>query len=117
MRTFDLYQQLALATAAYPLRGKNLLYPALKLAGEAGEAADKIGKQWRNIGKEGVISADDLPQDKKDALILELGDVLCYIAALADELGIPLEEIAIQNIEKLRGRHARGTIKGEGDNR
>ena len=54
---------------------------------------------------------------EKDALILELGDVLWYIAALADELGIPLEEIAIQNIEKLRGRHARGTIKGEGDNR
>ncbi len=31
---------------------------------------------------------------------LELGDVLWYIAAIADELGIPMEETAVKNIEK-----------------
>lgn len=117
MKTFDEYQAAALATAGYPLKGKNLLYPSLKLAGEAGEAADKVGKLWRNIGKEGVISAEDLTPEKKEALILELGDVQWYIAALAMELGISLEEIALKNIEKLAGRRERGTIKGEGDNR
>lgn len=117
MKTFEEYQTAALKTATYPMRGQNLVYPAMKLAGEAGEACDKVGKSWRNLGRDLPISADDLTEEKKEALILELGDVLWYIAALADELGIEMEEIAVKNIEKLTGRHERGTIKGEGDNR
>ena len=48
---------------------------------------------------------------------LELGDVLWYISALADDLGVTLEEIAQANVDKLRSRMERNKIKGSGDNR
>jgi len=48
---------------------------------------------------------------------LELGDVLWYISALADDLGVTLEEIAQANVDKLQSRKERGKIGGSGDNR
>ena len=39
---FDLYQDAAESTAVYPKKGDNLYYPALGLAGEAGEVCEKI---------------------------------------------------------------------------
>ena len=108
------YQDLALKTASYPSVERNTIYPALKLAGESGEVADKIGKWWRNNN---ITEGDQLDKDQKLALTLELGDVLWYIAALAGELNISLEEVADRNIDKLQDRKKRNVIKGEGDNR
>jgi NTP pyrophosphatase (non-canonical NTP hydrolase) len=99
-------------TAIFP-RNDNLdiIYPALKLAGEAGEVAEKVGKAIR----------DDISkfQEKAylDGLAKELGDVLWYVAALADSIGYDLSEIAQMNLEKLNSRQARGVISGSGDNR
>ena len=45
--TMNEYQEKAGTTAAYPSMGENLCYPAMKLAGEAGEYCDKVGKRWR----------------------------------------------------------------------
>lgn len=131
MKTFQEYYDAAMKTVAYPLAGKNMMYPAIKLAGEAGEAADKIGKHVRNKTGE-LLTEDDYREDQcylfaqcsvslsleeKRQLIRELGDVLWYIAALAYELNVPLEKIAEMNIEKLTLRHRKGTLLGEGDNR
>lgn len=44
-------------------------------------------------------------------------DVLSYVAMAAEELGVSLEMIAGDNLEKLSERKRRGTLKGEGDNR
>ncbi len=55
--------------------------------------------------------------EMKEAIIMEVGDTLWYISALATELGVPLEDLAYKNIEKLTGRKIRGTIGGSGDNR
>ena len=114
---FNEYQELIKKTWGYPNAGKNLIYPALKLAGESGEAADKIGKWWRNKDILGVLNSRDLTEEETQALILELGDVLWYLAALSIELNLPFEEIAKENIKKTHGRLERGTVKGEGDNR
>ena len=108
------YQIKALDTASYPRVGYNTIYPALKLAGEAGETADKIGKWWRNHG---IVDGQHLSEKQKEELVLELGDVLWYIAALGMEIGVSLSDIANKNKEKLQSRKERGVIKGEGDNR
>lgn len=107
---FDVYQDEAETTAVYPNKGNNLCYPALGLAGEAGEVCEKIKKIIRD--KEGVPTNADL-----DDLSKELGDVLWYISAVATELDISLASIAERNLIKLKDRENRGVLKGSGDNR
>jgi NTP pyrophosphatase (non-canonical NTP hydrolase) len=97
---FEDYQSAASQTALYPNRMKNLEYPTLGLAGEAGEVANIVKKIQRDHG--GTIT-DDTRAMLKD----ELGDVLWYISACADELGLTLTEIAEYNVNKLAKRHGR----------
>jgi NTP pyrophosphatase (non-canonical NTP hydrolase) len=106
----DEYQERARATARYPVIGHPVIYPALGLTNEAGEVAGKIKKIFRD--KDGVIDSGDIL-----ALKSELGDVLWYLAQLATELGLSLDEIASHNIDKLQDRLSRGTIHGDGDER
>ena len=47
----------------------------------------------------------------------ELGDVLWYVAQLASELDLDLDEIAQANLEKLLSRQRRGVLSGSGDDR
>lgn len=51
----------------------------------------------------------------RDALALELGDVLWYLRELCTRLGIRLEDVAAGNIAKLADRASRGVLSGEGD--
>jgi len=104
------YQQAAGRTALYPDRGQNPLYPTLGLCGEAGEVADKVKKVLRDHG--GVFSTE-----RRQAIALELGDVLWYVAQLAHELGVSLEEIASANLAKLADRADRNVLGGSGDRR
>ena len=85
----------------------NIYYLTIGLAGESGEVAEKIKKGIRNNG--GKLDVD--------AIVKELGDVLWYIAILADFLEVSLEEVAGINIAKLADRKKRGVIKSEGDDR
>jgi len=87
-----------------------IVYPTLGLANEAGEVAGKVKKIFRDRG--GVITDAD-----REALALELGDVLWYVSELCTRLGIPLGEVAAMNIAKLADRAARGVISGDGDHR
>lgn len=97
---FEEYQEAASRTALYPNRLKNLEYPTLGLAGEAGEVANIVKKIQRDFG--GQIT-DEIRLKLKD----ELGDVLWYISACTDELGLTLNEIAEYNVAKLAERHNR----------
>lgn len=114
IQTFHEYQQAALGTATYPDLGKNMVYPALGLVGEAGEVAEKVKKFWRNLG---ITNAGELNAEQKTTIVKEMGDVLWYLAALAEELSVDLTYVAGLNIEKLQDRRARGVVKSEGDNR
>lgn len=108
--TFDEYQKKAASTAIYPNRGSNLVYPALGLAGEAGEVANKIKKIYRD---DNAV----LTQERREQLSLELGDVLWYVSALCDELRLTMDEVARINTRRLAERYEKGSIFGSGDNR
>lgn len=102
--TMNDYQRLAADTAIYS-SAHRLLYPALGLAGEAGEVANKIKKMLRDN------------KFDRDGVAAELGDVLWYVAALARDLNVDLQDLAMGNLEKLYSRKERGTLGGNGDNR
>jgi NTP pyrophosphatase (non-canonical NTP hydrolase) len=104
------YQDKALETAIYPNQGSNFAYPALGLAGEAGEVADKLKKVIRDNG--GILT-----DAVRDAVAGELGDVLWYVSVLASEIDYSLDEIMAKNLAKLNSRKERGVISGSGDNR
>ena len=107
---FNTYQKNARITAQYPNLGSNFIYPTLGLVGEAGEVAEKVKKVIRD--KKGIF--DD---ESKKGLKKELGDVLWYISNLCTEFNFSLEDIALQNLEKLKKRAAKGQISGSGDDR
>jgi NTP pyrophosphatase (non-canonical NTP hydrolase) len=100
--SLDEYQERVMTTAIYK---DKILYTALGLCGEAGEVAEKI-KKWLRDGE-----LDDIELAK------ELGDVMWYVAALSNDLGYDLSEIAEMNLIKLQSRKARGMLGGSGDNR
>ena len=104
------YQNQSRTTAVYPNAGANLTYPALGLCGEAGEAAEKVKKAIRDDGGQ-------LTPARRAALAAELGDVLWYLAQLATEAGLDLDEIAEENLHKLLSRRERGVLQGSGDRR
>lgn len=108
----DTYAAEAAQTAVYPNAGTGstdaLAYATLGLTGEAGELANKVKK---------ILRGDPRGWDTREAMISELGDVLWYVAALAAELGISLDDVATLNLAKLSERANQGTIKGDGDNR
>ena len=104
------YQDKSRSTALYPNAGNNLIYPTLGLSGESGEVADKVKKVLRD--KNGVFEKED-----KDQIMMELGDVLWYVAQLSTELGFDLNDVAKANLNKLFSRLERGKISGSGDRR
>ena len=103
--TLDAYQKQAKATAVYP-EVKADQYLIAGLAGEVGELASIFAKHWR---EDGPLT--------RDSLEAELGDVLWFVAMLADEIGCDLSTVAQNNLDKLADRAERGKLKGSGDNR
>lgn len=98
------YQAQTKKTAVYPEKTP-LQYLALGITGEAGEIAEKIKKKERD----GDIDEEELAK--------EIGDVIWYLAQLADQLNKDLGDIAEENLEKLQDRKDRDKISGSGDNR
>lgn len=134
--TLDKYQEIAGKSAIYPGKGTMLgiSYCAHKLAGEAGEFNEHFGKAQRDDGlfdtQEQWLPEDErgkykayhlviypLTPERGGALLKELGDVLWYVAALANELDFTLGEVSLMNLQKLKDRTDRNALQGSGDNR
>lgn len=109
------YQTAARKTAM----GNSLDHFVMGLAEEAGEVAGVMKRFHR--GDDKYIRRDayfkHLSDEAKHKLKAEIGDVLWYVAMIADELEITLEEVAQHNIDKLADRAKRKVITGSGDNR
>jgi NTP pyrophosphatase (non-canonical NTP hydrolase) len=92
------YQKAAIRTRKKPDTYRDgVLNWTLGLAGESGEFADLI--------KKGLFHGHDVTMmDLAD----ELGDVLWYVAVLADQLGFNLNDIATLNVKKLQVRYPEG---------
>lgn len=96
--SFNDYQELASRTANNEIpKRERLCVCAMGLSEEAGES---VGLVKKHIGQ-------GHPLDVKK-IIEELGDTLWYMSAFAAELDVSLEDIALNNIEKLRKRYPEG---------
>lgn len=124
-----LYQRIATKSAIYPGQETplGLAYVALKLNGEAGEFAEHVGKAMRDdgffntdIGPDGYVriyDSDRLTDERRALIVKEIGDVLWYLSAACNELGISLSDAALINLEKLCDRSERDALRGSGDER
>lgn len=114
------YQNKAMAFAKYASPD----YPFLALCEEAGEVSGKLAKYVRKNDCSAAEAIDEANQDVDTTAIelkinlkKELGDILWQLQACCHELGVNLEDVASENLEKLSDRNNRGVIVGEGDNR
>lgn len=113
------YQTAARKTAM----GNSLDHFVHGLTEEAGEVSGVMKRFHRGDEKYKVhrplsnTKQEELSQFAKEKLIDEIGDVLWYIAMIADELETTLETVAEHNIKKLADRQSRNVITGSGDNR
>ncbi len=125
--TFDEFQKEALKTAIYPGNAA-VVYPAMGLAGEAGEVANKVQKLIRDhnilddtyimsLSNQELHDHHEKINDLTDAICDELGDVLWFAAVLAYDVGESFDYIAEKVLLRLKDRQERGVLKGSGDNR
>lgn len=104
------YQKKALLTARGRAKHNEFFHLVLGLVGESGEIAEKVKKLVRDKNS-------DLDEFDVEDLKKELGDVLWYVAVLADFFDLKLDDIAQANADKLASRQKRGKLSGSGDNR
>jgi len=90
------YEKFVLDRCRYPGHGTfaGLEYTMLALGGESGEAQNEVKKSIRD-------EASTLTPDRRRRILLELGDVLWYLVAAANELGASLLQVAAMNEVKL----------------
>ena len=110
MEQFNHYHSFVNSMKMYP-PSQAVIYPTLGLTGEAGEIAEKVKKWIRDE------DGETISEERRNAILLELGDPLWYITALAGDLGYTLQDVVDANVNKLTSRKERGTLQGSGDNR
>lgn len=92
------YQKLAMTTLNPNLDKKDILINGVMgLCGESGEVIDIVKKH--------LAQGHELDREK---IIKELGDVAWYMAEIATVLDVELEDVLVQNIEKLKKRYPEG---------
>jgi NTP pyrophosphatase (non-canonical NTP hydrolase) len=98
------YQQRAQLTDRVPSKdagdaGVDLMVPLLGLAGETGELLSEYKKRLRD-GESHLLFKEKISE--------ELGDILWYIANVAEKFGLSLENVAQKNLDKANGRWGHG---------
>jgi NTP pyrophosphatase (non-canonical NTP hydrolase) len=95
--TFRKFQELSSRTDR--AKGKDIqaiMVPLLGLAGEAGSLLSEY-KKWLREGERYKPFTDQVSE--------EIGDILWYLANIADKAGLDLQDIAEENLAKLQDRY------------
>ncbi len=101
--TINEYQKLAMTTLNPELDKKDVLINGVMgLCGESGEVIDIVKKH--------LAQGHELDKEK---IVKELGDVAWYMAEIATVLEVDLEDVLVQNIEKLKKRYPEGFDKSK----
>lgn len=101
------YQELAMVTLNKELTKKDMLVNGVMgLNGESGEVIDAVKKH--------LFQGHELDMNK---IKEELGDVMWYVAEICESLDFSLDDVLINNIDKLQKRFKNGFTKEESINR
>ena len=101
------YQKLAMTTLNKNLSKKEVLINGVMgLCGESGEVIDIVKKH--------LAQGHELDIER---IIKELGDVAWYLAETAYAIGVDLETVLKQNIDKLKKRYPEGFSTNDSINR
>lgn len=92
---FNDYQKIAMRTANKEC--KNIANFGLGLSGESGEVVEIIKKH--------LFHGHELDKEK---IVKEMGDCLWYLALGCEVIGVKLEDVIINNVEKLKIRYPDG---------
>jgi NTP pyrophosphatase (non-canonical NTP hydrolase) len=110
--TFNEYQDECAKTDVGTSAQDNLkpgwMYYVLGIGGETGELLEKIKKLFRD-------DYGEMTEERKKAVILEMGDMMWYMARLCSHLGVKFDQVALMNVDKLQSRKKREKIHGDGD--
>ena len=101
---FEEFHNTVKETAQYGEHNR-IVYPALGLAGETGEAVDIVKKALRYNDEGSYLSLSQGTKDRTEDMKLELGDVLWYWCNLVHDLGFDPSELFQMNYDKLRKRY------------
>lgn len=109
MTISEQYDDLVRVSKIYP-KNRVIEYPVLGMCGETGEVAEKVKKVIRD-------NHNKYDAATKQNILKELGDVLWYLVAAAQDLGYTFDDVIINNMNKVNNRISTNTQHGKGDNR
>ena len=76
----------------------------------AGVGINAEGGEFLEIIKKMVFQGKPWNRDNREHLIIELGDIMWYVAQATQALGISMEQVLDGNIRKLSRRYPEGTF-------
>jgi NTP pyrophosphatase (non-canonical NTP hydrolase) len=76
----------------------------------SGVGINAEGGEFLEIIKKMVFQGKPWNEDNREHLIIELGDIMWYVAQATQALGISMEEVLDTNITKLSKRYPEGTF-------
>ena len=98
------YSNFVKETYKYDFDSYNLMYLSNGLGGEVGEVQNEVKKMYRLMSKEVSVDSKAIKNlkfsERKEKIKNELGDVLWYVFAIANNLDISIEDVIFNNIIK-----------------
>ena len=76
----------------------------------AGVGINAEGGEFLEIIKKMVFQGKPWNRDNREHLIIELGDIMWYVAQATMALGISMEDVLDTNVKKLAKRYPEGTF-------